>query len=173
MKKLLLLLAGWELGTAALRLMDRKRIFAEAQARAAELGRPLVVVGDPFGGGFTRLFPAYTCGDLCVDLNGCPKCPEQLAADITKDKLPLCDDSAVVFVSCVLEYVDDIQAAWRELRRVAGPELYLVRVGGWSLSSWLFPGAKWILSQVPEGGILAQRISDDPRDGSSLAEYLE
>ena len=155
-------IAAYEAAHAVYRFASRKRAFAAAQARSKSTGKPLVVIGDPDAGAHTRLIRAYGCGDVCIDLHGCPKCPDQLAADITKP-LPFEDDSVVVFVSCVLEYVDDIEAAWRELRRVAGDDLFVVRVHPWSLTSRCFPGAKWVLSPGK-----ATRISDDPRTGAGL-----
>ena len=75
---------------------------------------PIVVVGDPDSGAHTRLYRAYSCGDLCVD-------KVVQVADITPGPVPgIADDSAVVFVSCVLEYVGDAAAAVAELRRMAG-----------------------------------------------------
>jgi hypothetical protein len=42
-------------------------------------------------------------------------------ADITKGPIPdIADNSAIVFVSCVLEYVADIDAALREISSVSG-----------------------------------------------------
>jgi hypothetical protein len=61
-------------GMALRRFERRRRAFAAAARRAAELGRPLVVVGDPDAGAHTRLVRAYDCGDLCIDLHGCPRC---------------------------------------------------------------------------------------------------
>jgi hypothetical protein len=76
-----------------------------AMERASALGRRLVVIGDPDAGLHTRLMRAYGCGDVCVDLNGCPRCPVTVVADITKGPIAdIADDSAVVFVSCVFEY---------------------------------------------------------------------
>lgn len=133
------------------RFDDRKRTYAVAQERAAELGRPLVVIGDPDGGTHTRMMRAYDCGDVCLDLNGCDACPVQYAVDITKGPIPeVPDDSAVVYVSCVLEYVHDFEAAWREILRMAGtPEnVFLVQVQSRTMTSVLYPGAKWILNPV-------------------------
>ncbi len=67
-------------------------------------------------------------------------------ADITKGPIEgIADDSAVVFASCVLEYVTDAAAALRELARIAGsPEnLFLVLVEPWTLTATLYPGARW------------------------------
>lgn len=129
-------LALWEGFWWARRRSRRAEMFAAAQRRARELGRPLVVVGAPDGG----VTAGYPCGDYTVDL-GPSSCPNAVRADITK-RLPFADDSAVVVVMCVLEYVDDAAAALRELRRVAGRNLFVVRVEPWTLTSVLYPGAK-------------------------------
>ena len=114
--------------------------------RASALGRRLVVIGDPDAGMHTRLMRAYGCGDVCVDLNGCPRCPVTVVADITKKPIPnIADDSAVVFVSCVFEYIAELDAALREVSRIAGsPEnLFVVTVQPWTLTARLYPGAHW------------------------------
>lgn len=131
-------LAAWK------RFEARRTMFASAQQRALDLGRPLVVVGDPDAGMHTRMKRAYPCGDVCVDINGCPACPVQLIADITAERLPFEDDSVVVFVACVLEYVSDVATAATELARVAGPDnLFIVTVQPWTITAALYPGAKW------------------------------
>lgn len=164
--------AAYELLQAGERFRERQVTFRRAQDKANQLGRPLVVVGDPDSGGHTRLKRAYPCGDLCVDLNGCPNCSNQVAVDLTKGQIPVDDNSAVVFVSCVLEYVDDLPAAWRELKRASGSldNLFVVTVSSYTLAGWLFPGAKWQLKKMPQGGYTARRISDSKRDGSLLGE---
>ena len=131
---------------ALARWQARRETYDLAARRAAALHRPLVVVGDPDGGAHTRLYRAYGCGDLCVDLNGCPLCKVVQVADITAGPVPgLADDSAVVFVSCVLEYVGDAAAAVHELRRIAGSpdNLFDVSVQPWTLTAPLYPGARW------------------------------
>jgi len=131
---------------ALARWQARRETYDRAARRAATLHRPLVVVGDPDGGAHTRLYRAYGCGDLCVDLNGCPLCKVVLVADITAGPLPgIADDSAVVFVSCVLEYVGDAAAAVHELQRIAGSpdNLFDVSVQPWTLTAALYPGARW------------------------------
>lgn len=122
----------WWLG----RRDSRTRVYGQARARAEQLGRPLVVVGAPDGG----VTAGYGCGDTTVDLAG-SACPNSLAADIARP-LPFADDSVVVFVSCVLEYVDDYEGSLRELRRISGGELFVVRVEPWTLTAYLYPGAK-------------------------------
>jgi len=135
-----------ELGMAFHRFEVRRRIFDAAARRASELGRPLVVVGDPDAGMHTRLLRAYGCGDMCIDMNGCPMCSVTKVADLTKGPIDgIADDSAVVFVSCVLEYVADIDAALREISRIAGSadNVFVVTVQPWTLTARLYPGARW------------------------------
>jgi hypothetical protein len=148
-----------ESGMALRRFEARRRGFEAAARRASALGRPLVVVGDPDAGAHTRLVRAYECGDLCIDLRGCPRCQVMQAADITTGPVPgIADDSAVVFVSCVLEYVADPASAATELRRMAGsPEnLFVVFVDPWSLTASLYPGARWA------GGLNGDSIAMTP-----------
>lgn len=139
-------LAAAEGGLALQRWRRRRATFEAASWRATELGRPLVVVGDPDAGAHTSLMPAYGCGDLCIDLRGCPRCESYRAADITRGPIAgVADDSAVVFVSCVFEYVDDLDAARREVLRIAGSSenVFVVTVQPWTFTAALYPGARW------------------------------
>ena len=146
---------------AASRYRSRKDLYAAAVARAAATGRRLVVVGAPDAGLHTRLLPAYGCGDVCVDLNGCPGCPRSEAVDLTTGRTSVPDDSAVVYVSCVLEYVPDFPAALREVERMAGSRenLFNVVVQPWTLTGSLYPAAVSSISQEPGGRLTATPVS--------------
>jgi len=168
-------LAGTEIIQAQERMASRTRLFEEAKRRAATTGRRLVVVGDPDGGAHTRLIRAYDCGDLCVDLTGCPSCAHGVALDITQGRIPLENDRAVVYCSCVLEYVSDPQAAWREMLRIAGSSenIFLVTVQKESLTSILYPDAKWIILR-DGSSIRAEPIDPDTKKlivGSIFAAF--
>lgn len=126
----------WEAAWWLRRRSRRASLFEQAKARARALGRPLVVVGAPDGG----VTAGYGCGDYTIDLAP-STCPNSLQLDVTQP-LPFADDSCVVFVSCVLEYVNDADAALRQLQRIAGRELYVVRVEPWTLTAFVYPGAK-------------------------------
>jgi len=126
---------------AARRVAIRESAFAEAKARAEALGRPLVIVGAPDGG--PTMGPS--CGDITIDINP-TQCPRAIQADISKP-IPLPDACCVVLVTCVLELVDDFEAAMSELVRISGGELYIVRVEPWTLTAYFYPGAK---RAVPE-----------------------
>jgi hypothetical protein len=126
----------WEAGWWARRRAKRQTTYQEAYLRARALGRPLVVVGAPDGG----VTSGYGCGDVTLDLAP-SSCPRSMVADIS-ERLPFDDDSVVVFVSCVLEYVDRYPEALAEIQRISGGELFLVRVEPWTATAYLYPGAK-------------------------------
>lgn len=143
---LLLGLAAAESAFTGQRWLRRRTSFAAAAGRALEIGRPLIVIGDPDAGAHTSWMPAYGCGDLCIDLRGCPRCTNYHAADITRGPIAdIADDSAVVFVSCVFEYVGDLDAARREVLRIAGDpaNVFAITVQPWTFTAALYPGARW------------------------------
>lgn len=136
-------IAAAEAVGATTRYRDRQHQFAAAQARATAAGKRLVVVGAPGAGLHTRILPAYGCGDVCVDLEGCPTCPVSETVDLVTGHTTVPDGSAVVYVSCVLEYVSDPIAAMREILRMAGDpsNVFLVTVQPWTLTGTLYPSA--------------------------------
>lgn len=136
-------IAAAEAVGATTRYQERQRQFAAAKARATATGRRLVVVGAPGAGLHTRVLPAYGCGDVCVDLEGCPTCPVSETVDLVTGHTTVPDGSAVVYVSCVLEYVNDPSAAMREILRMAGDlsNVFLVTVQPWTLTGALYPNA--------------------------------
>jgi hypothetical protein len=136
--------AAWELGWWWRRRSLRQKTYELAAAEAKRLGRPLVVVGAPDGG----VTSGYGCGDVTVDIVRSESCPNPLVADVTKP-LPFADNSVVVFVSCVLEYVDNADAALAELCRASGGHMHVVRVEPWTLTSILYPGARRSYVRVP------------------------
>lgn len=131
-----LALAAWETAWWARRRARRASVYQEARAAADGLGRPLVVVGAPDGG----VTSGYACGDLTLDLQP-STCPNSLVVDITQ-RTPLADDSVVVFVSCVLEYVSDVQGALAEIQRISGGYAYYCGVEPWTITSFAYPGAR-------------------------------
>jgi hypothetical protein len=131
-------LAAWEAAWWARRRHKRSTVYQQALEHARMLQRPLVVIGAPDGG----VTQGYGCGDIVVDLNGSQVCPNVLQLDITQVPLPLANDSAVVFVSCVLEYVNDLEPALMEIQRVSGGHAFFVGVEPWTLTSFMYPGAR-------------------------------
>lgn len=134
--KAVALVAAWEVAWWARRRARRASVYKHASAHARGLGRPLVVVGAPDGG----VTSGYGCGDTSIDLCA-SSCPNHIQCDITK-QIPVADDSCVVFVSCVLEYVGDVDAALAEIQRISGGHFFVVGVEPWTLTSIWYPGAK-------------------------------
>jgi len=143
--------AVWELGWWQQRNSSRTRVMLDAALRAKELGRQLLVIGAPDHG----VTGGYPCGDITADNEPSSSCPNFVQVDLSSQQLPLADNSVVVFISCVLEYVPDLQRALNELWRVSGGEIYLVRVQPWTLTAFFYPGAQrilpWSSGRVPDG----------------------
>lgn len=137
--KTLGVLGAWETAWWARRRLRRTSVFNQAQDEALFLHRPLVVIGAPDGG----VTSGYGCGDLTIDVAP-SACPAIRHYDITQH-IPLADNSCVVFCSCVLEYVTDPQAAVNELNRISGGRMFFVGVEPWTLTAYLYPGAKQTL----------------------------
>ena len=137
--KILLAAGSWEGYWWVRRLDDRKAMYTRALAHARAVGLPLIVVGAPDRGATS----GPGCGDLVIDIQP-SRSPNFLQADITK-RLPIPSNSAVIFVSCVLEYVGDFGAAWSELQRIAPGRVYVCRVPPWTLSAYLYPGARRVV----------------------------
>jgi SAM-dependent methyltransferase len=134
----------WEIGWWLRRLARRGSVYREASVRAKETRKPLVVIGAP-DGGWTS---GYGCGDVTVDLAG-SACPVSLRKDVTQ-RLPFADASVCVFCSCVLEYVDNPDAAVKEIARVSGGDAFYVGVEPWTLTGMglIYPGQKWSLAHA-------------------------
>lgn len=124
------------------RFQKRKQIFKMVQKRSQETGKPLLVIGDPENGATNYLMgKSYDCGDVCVDLTGCPNCPNGIKEKVENYLPTLASDSHVVFISCVLEYVssDQIDSIISQLQRVAGNDLFVVSVEPLSITALLYP----------------------------------
>lgn len=127
---------GWEAAWFLRRYQARQDAYARALAHARQLGLPLVVIGAPDRGSRNDM-----CGDLVIDIAPSNACPNFIQADISRS-IPLPNDSAVVFIPYVLEYVGDLDAAVRELNRVAPGRVYMLRVEPWTLTAYYYQGAK-------------------------------
>lgn len=155
---LVLVGATWALRETYIAFVRRRRergvAFEAALSRSRELGVPLMVVGDPDSGFITKFFGRdYGCGDLCTDIVGCAKCPEQIQAPLEEALTRIPRESHVVYVSCTLEYVTDLERCIAELERVAVPgALFVVRVDPTHLSTfWFYTPPKWVLFEAPMG----------------------
>jgi len=115
----------------------RTKYYNKAHKISRKLKKPLLVVGRPrFAHGLGP--PLHGCGDICVDIEGCPECPKSKKADVTN--LPFKDKQfGAVFCSHVLEHIKNPKKAIKELARVGN---YVVI---------LFPTKLSILARIHPG----------------------
>jgi hypothetical protein len=118
----------------AVQMMRRKKkaenLFQQATARSQQTGKPLIVIGDPDASLKNRVLGRdYECGNACIDLRGCEKCPVSVTSDAYEYLSQQEDNSAVIFVSCVIEYVPDPQQLEREIQRVSNGDSYINYMG--------------------------------------------
>jgi hypothetical protein len=144
-------LVGYELFVAlVLRRQQRRDVFNAAVAAVNRTQKSLIVVGSPDRNLINTLVGRdYDCGDLCIDERGCPKCAVQAVGDLLTVLPMLPSNSAVIFVADRLEYVDNMPAVLAELQRVSGGDLFIVRVEPWTLTAFLYPGAKRRIFKAP------------------------
>ncbi len=123
----------------------RRRLFLAADARARQLGRPLLVVLPRKEGWFNRSMRLFEYGSRYPDIFSGRKAPILYADTLARGVAAHGDDSAVLYVACVLEYVTDLRRSMDEILRIAGePEnIYIVTVQPWTLTAALHPAARW------------------------------
>lgn len=131
----LVLMNGW---------MSNKRGYYDlAEAAAKARRKPLLVVGRPRG-------RDHGVGDVCIDLNGCPECPEKGVRGDVRDMSMFPDKTfGAVFVGSVLESISsDFDKAVREIHRV-GDEVFVQHIFDSSLSSRFHPETSTTIHAAP------------------------
>ena len=122
------------------RKITRRICFKKAEERAKLTGKKLLVIGDPYNGIASKSTGSdYNCGDLCIDLTGCPKCKNSIKTKLENiiNKINL--NEYIVYISCVLEYVDNIDLIIENLNKMNEKDLFIVNVEPYSLSAYLYP----------------------------------
>jgi hypothetical protein len=131
----------------------RRDYYQRAKQLAKRTGKPLLVIGDPDTGCVNHyLGRDYDCGDACLDLTGCPKCPattRRIKGSLERWLPTLPTNGYVVFASCTLEYVADIRLVARELARVSGGDLLVASVEPSAPLHFLFRGTQRIITEAP------------------------
>ena len=105
---------------------ERREKYDLARARADQVGKPLLVVGGPYGDNPFRCLldlRAHGHGDVCLDIEAraCEGAPTAVVADVRDIPFPAGHFGACL-VSHVLEHmptIADCEQAVRELSRVA------------------------------------------------------
>lgn len=157
------------------RHVRRGTTFQQAQRRARELGRPLIVVGDPHRGIGSNFYYwmgnswGYHIADQLIDTDPCEQCirdPRTIKSELGPALSEQPSDSAVIFISCMLEYIHPLEPTIQEVNRVAGgpSNIFVVYTDRWSLAGISYPG--WLLGQ-PE---VCNVINSAPPDSTTI-EY--
>lgn len=144
------------------RRWHRQEYFTRAEARSKAVGKPLLVVGDPDTGCINYyLGRDYGCGDVCLDLTGAPACLTSIKGDLVENLKKMSNNKYVIFVSCTLEYLPNLEQAITELERVSGTsdDLFIVTVEPYSPLHFLFSGSQNIILDAPPN---AKKISFMP-----------
>lgn len=152
----------WELSFDIARHRDRKIKWKCALADAQSRNRKIVVIGDPYGSNGTKVLgrgTGYGCGDVCVDLHGCPTCPTSVTSDAEAFLKTQEANSATVFISNVLEYVDDAASTYAEAKRVHGGPPIVVRMHPLCLSSIFYKGSRWVIHSLEPFKVKRVRLS--------------
>jgi hypothetical protein len=109
----------------------RTNIFNKATKCSKQKQKQLLVIGSPFSGWWNKnIQQAYGCGNICLDLVGCNKCPKSIKGDILIQLKKMKTNKYVIFESCVLEYVDltQLDDINKEIKRVSGNDYFEVRI---------------------------------------------
>jgi hypothetical protein len=132
-----------EIGQSYYRNYCRSYYYKMAAKHALKIDKPLIVIGCPHNGLGSKIHgSAYGPGNFTIDISGCSKgiCEDVMEKDIVDSLKTFEDNSCVIFVSCVLEYVEKIDEAIKEINRVAGDQknIFIVTVGTSSLVSYYY-----------------------------------
>jgi len=140
MIKFLVVLIIYEVIVCILRKIKRRNMFKLAKQRAKQTGKKLLVIGDPYNGIASKTTGCdYGCGDICLDLTGCPNCPTTLKGKLEDHISTINLDEHVVFISCVLEYTDDLDYIMSYLDKMDQRDLFVVNVEWYSLMAYFYP----------------------------------
>lgn len=146
------------LGQAA----ERAEKYQLARQTADALGKPLLVVGGPWGDNPFRKLAGISYhghGDVCVDLApyACEGASRFVQADIRD--LPFANrEFGSCFNSHILEHLpsaEDCAQAWRELHRVADT-VFTCLPGKASIVAWLVPDHYLWVREVSPGVLLVE-----------------
>lgn len=148
---IILLLALWQFIVWIFETRDKNRKYKAAEAYARKAGKPLLVIGGPWGVQSARRLlniPAHGGGDVCLDIDRRAleghTCP--VVASVTD--IPFADKTfGAVFMSHVLEHLptpDDARKALEEMQRV-GETVHIVYPSRQSIAAWIIKEHKlWV-----------------------------
>tara|TARA_Y100000310_G_scaffold315902_1_gene367020 strand:- start:602 stop:1132 length:531 start_codon:yes stop_codon:yes gene_type:complete len=150
LKDVLIGYTAWEGFWIAHSLWERKDLYRKADAAAKAAGKPLLVVGQPYG--------MYGCGDVVLDPKDTGECP--VVEQESVEAIPFPDKYfGAAFASHVLEHVCDPHEALSELNRVAD-QVFVPWPRPWRTISWASPGHAWLMTKK-DGEFQFSRLRDN------------
>lgn len=162
---LVLAIALWQLVVWMVEIQDKNRKYRAASAQAESSGKPMLVIGGPWGGKQYRHWvnkPAHGGGDVCMDID--PRAikdhPCGILASVTH--IPCPDKTfGAAFASHLLEHLptaEDAMQALAELDRVADA-VYIAYPSKQSVGGWITAGHKLWIWQKGQTTFVEQRRS--------------
>jgi len=140
------------------RKLNRRKLFKKAKKRANLTNKQLLVIGDPYNGvASISTGSDYNCGDLCIDLTGCPKCTNSIEAKLEDIISEIDLNEYVIYISCVLEYVDELPKILSYLNKVNKKNIFIVTVEWYSLNAYFYP--YYLTNEQPPKNIIY--LTDD------------
>lgn len=138
---------GWEGLFRIIEFEERESMYEKANQYAHSIGKPLLVIGEPRG--------RHPCGDVCVDIIGCPTCKTSVKANI--ENLETFEDKqfGASFVSHVLEHINRPDLAWDELNRTSD-KVFVAYPRSYRLLSRLHPEHKWLVKKRDGGFVMTK-----------------
>ena len=137
---IIIILIVYEVIICFSRKVKRRVMYKRAKERAKKTGKKLLVIGDPYNGIASKTTGCdYGCGDVCLDLTGCPNCPVSIKGRLEDTIATINLGEHIVFISCVLEYVDDLDYIMSYLDKMDQNDLFVVNVEWYSLMAYFYP----------------------------------
>jgi hypothetical protein len=121
------------------RMYYRHNYFKLAKNRALEMGKPLMVIGNPDSGYSNKIWGrSYDHGDVTLDLKVTGDYKVAHEGDL-HDTLPTYnDDSHIIFISYTLEYIPNLERILPHIFRVAGSTKNIFVVTAQRTSLWAY-----------------------------------
>jgi membrane protein DedA with SNARE-associated domain len=133
----------WQLIIWMLEIRDKNHKYRAALNFAKKIGKPLLVVGGPWGvKSFRRIFnkPAHGSGDVCLDIDQRAVTGHPCAVVASCTDIPFADKTfGAVFSSHVMEHMPTTQAAKQaleEMKRV-GESIFIAYPSRQSIAAWI------------------------------------
>ena len=139
--------------------IEVRRIYEKAKLRAESMNRELIVLGSPYsasGKFLGYIMKTYGCGDICIDMNCCKGCVNDICGKVDDVLYKFESNKYVIFESGLLEVVDRDKLSYiiEEIYRVCGSKDNIFSSHYIQNYKWYFRNIyKYIYKYAGEGDI--------------------